>query len=142
MRRPGTISALTTSQGEVREMVESLRRQLQEAEALAAVDDSAESLCSLSSVDSGAGSGLGPTIFAEKHVNRFPAKTLVDTGTIIMLDFVMGIMNQTPQQWKTDTLRRLSTPSVSGSMEVSHLTSLPRQHCNSHMVITPSTPMC
>ena len=57
-RRPRTISALTTSQGEAREMVESLRRQLQEAEALAAVNDSAESLRSLSGVDSGAGSVL------------------------------------------------------------------------------------
>jgi hypothetical protein len=121
-RKSSTMSALITTRKGAREMVESLRRQLQEAEALAAVDDSAGKLHRMSGKDGGTGGGLGPTIYTKVCVNGVPAKTLIDTGspaTIISLEFVMSIMmgerrkTQSREQWKIDTLKRLTPPTVS-----------------------------
>lgn len=53
-------------------------------------------------------------MFAEISVNGVPTKALIDTGspaTIVLLNFVMSIMlaereqQQTPEQWRADTLK-------------------------------------
>ena len=118
-QREGTMSALTTSRREAEKKIEDLRKQLQEAEAL---DKSADVLHSMSGVDDSGGSRLGPSVYTEVCVNGVPTQTLIDTGspaTIISLEFVMSIMvgerreDQSKEQWKIDTIKRLTTPSVS-----------------------------
>ena len=68
------------------------------------------------------GSRLGPSLYTEVWVNGVPAKTLIDTGslaTIISLEFVMDNMvrerrtDQSKEQWRVDTLKRLTSPGVS-----------------------------
>ena len=120
-RREGTMSALTTSRREVQEKIEDLRRQLQEAEAQIAVEDSSDVLHSVSRVGDNTGGRLGPSVYTEVSVNGVPTRTLLDTGspaTIVSLEFVMSVMvgerkeGQSKEQWKIDTLRRLSRPDV------------------------------
>jgi hypothetical protein len=71
------MSALTTTQREAKDLVESLKKQLKKAEALEAVEEFAEKLNSLSGENCEVGN-LGPTVFTKVFDN---AKTLVDTGS-------------------------------------------------------------
>jgi hypothetical protein len=121
-RKEGTMSALTTSRRQAQKKIEDLRKQLQEAEALMALDGSSDVLHSMSEAGNRGGGRLRPSPCAKVYVNGVPTKTLIDTGspaTIISLEFVMKIMvgereeGQSKEQWKINTRKRLAPPDVS-----------------------------
>ena len=118
-RREPAVSALASGE-EDQKQIEELRRQLQEAEARAALRAKTSTLHTVAADDQDC--LLGPTVFAEILVNGVPTKTLIDTGspaTSVSLDFVLDLFadqpdrRQTPEQWREKTMKRFSPPEIS-----------------------------
>ena len=116
------MSALTTDREGAKRRIEDLKKELREAEMQIAVEESSDTLLTVSGDEGGSGTRLGLSVFAEISVNGIPTRTLIDTGspaTIISLQFVMTVMvaekkdGQTREQWKADTLKKLASPEVS-----------------------------
>ena len=66
-------------------------------------------------------SRLGPSVTTKVFVNGVPTQALIDTGspaTVVSLQFVLDIFvkqkedDKTPTQWREETFKRFSSPSV------------------------------
>ena len=116
------MSALTKEEDEIKRRIAELQQQLKEVEVKTAVGGKS-SVMNTMSTESAANVGrLGPSVFAEIWVNGVPVKALVDTGspaTIVSLDFILDILaaqrksQQTPEQWRVETLEKFNLPDIS-----------------------------
>ena len=86
-----------------------------------AVEDTTAMMYGMAMSQPGSSSMLGPTVLVEMKINGVPVKALVDTGspaTIIALDWVLTVLaqerppDQTPGEWKKQTLKRFAAPEV------------------------------
>jgi len=103
-----------------------------------AVEKTSGRLSVVSAAKGGGGPQVGPTVFVDVvEVNGVETPALVDTATIVSLDFVLQILadqrdrHLTPIQWKEKTLQMFSEPEVSlkscGNHSVDILSQIPLQ---------------
>ena len=82
------------------------------------------------------GDRLGPSLTTQVYVNGVPAETLIDTGspaTVISLEFVLQSFaktkpeGQSPSEWREETRRKFSLPSLTLKAYSGHHLSIPYQ---------------
>ena len=103
------------------ERVESLRRNLHEAELAATVTSTSSVIGNVTLSSSPSRSSLGPTITSRVEVNGITTEAVIDTGspvTIISLDFAMIVMAKerskyrNVEEWEDATLKKFEPPEI------------------------------